>query len=67
MAKQIKMSKRSPRSTPTVPVAFIEELVSCTDGSALVREHLSIDPIALIAGVLTLFRGLEAGAAIGLL
>ena len=61
MAKSKKISKVGRRNMPDIPLAFVEELLACADGPALVRKHLSIGPAALILGVTTIFGGLEAG------
>ncbi len=55
-------SERRRRHVPNLPLAFIKELLNCDDGSALVREHLSVSPQALMFGVITIFSGLEVGA-----
>ncbi len=63
MAKSKKISSVGRPNMPRIPLAFVEELLTCADGSALVRRHLSINPAALILGVTTIFSGLEGGEA----
>jgi hypothetical protein len=61
MSRSQKISSVGRLRKPVVPLAFVEELLTCTDGPALVRKHLSINPAAVILGVITIFGGLEAG------
>jgi hypothetical protein len=63
MTKSKKISSAGRRNMPEIPLAFVEELLTCADGPALVRKHLSIGPAALILGVTTIFGGLETGEA----
>ena len=44
MGKYKKISKQSVREISAVPADFVDQLLSCTDGKLLARQHLSMDP-----------------------
>jgi hypothetical protein len=59
MGKQRRISRNDGRQTRAIPRAFVDELLYCTDGTALARKHLAMGPVALMLGVITIFGGLE--------